>query len=168
MHTTRLTRLSATCALTLSLAAAVSAGPAQAAYNSWAGSAPPSATISSPDRGNSSSAKACQKGGWQNVYTSSGDRFMGEGECTGYTARGGTLTDSPYPQSKTLCLSYGGTFVVGGPEDRDLWLCDGYGAPDVATFNDRSMALGDRCQHDGGGGSVYALRDGAGHATCYL
>lgn len=41
--------------------------------------------------GNSLTAKACQKGGWQGLVTSAGAPFVGQGDCVSYGAQGGTL-----------------------------------------------------------------------------
>ena len=41
--------------------------------------------------GNSASAKACQKGGWQSLQSSTGNTFASQGDCVSYGASGGTL-----------------------------------------------------------------------------
>jgi len=45
--------------------------------------------------GNSDAAKACQKGGWQNVVRQDGTGFKNEGDCVSYAAQGGTLQPKP-------------------------------------------------------------------------
>lgn len=51
----------------------------------WSGAAHAS------DRGNSTNAKRCQKGGWQTLKTSDGGSFTSEDACVAYTAQGGAL-----------------------------------------------------------------------------
>jgi len=41
--------------------------------------------------GNKTRAKACQKGGYQNLYTSDGERFESQDACVAYAAAGGTF-----------------------------------------------------------------------------
>lgn len=45
--------------------------------------------------GNSANAKACQKGGWQNLARlgSSGEPFSSQGECVSFGARGGVIVN---------------------------------------------------------------------------
>jgi hypothetical protein len=64
--------------------------------------------------GNSEGARACQHGGWEDLYREDGSAFADQGECVSYAARGGELTLS-YPAARTACASRGGTFGVGGP-----------------------------------------------------
>src|SRR2546426_6350791 len=45
--------------------------------------------------GNSANAKACQKGGWQVLHTSTGEPFTSEEECTSYGAHGGIIVAGP-------------------------------------------------------------------------
>jgi streptogramin lyase len=59
---------------------------------------------SGPGPGNSPNAKACQKGGWEDLARSDGTGFSSERECTSYAARGGTLMpagQSVYQSSHT-------------------------------------------------------------------
>ena len=42
-------------------------------------------------RGNSTSAKKCQKGGWQTLKTDTGEAFADEAACVSYAAQGGGL-----------------------------------------------------------------------------
>jgi hypothetical protein len=42
--------------------------------------------------GNSANAKACQKGGWQNLVRADQTPFANQGECVSYGAQGGPLT----------------------------------------------------------------------------
>lgn len=69
-----------------------------------------------PGPGNSPSAKACQKGGYQNLVTSTGQMFASQDACVSYAAHGGVLR----PRQLTfqqICENAGGTFqYVGGPE----------------------------------------------------
>lgn len=63
-----------------------------------------------PGPGNSPSAKQCQKGGWQNLYTSTGSRFSSQAACVSYSAGGGTLLQSPPPPpTRTLTVSKAGS-----------------------------------------------------------
>ena len=93
---------------------------------------------------NDSNAKLCQKGGWQNLYTSDGDTFASEKACTSYAAGGGTLTTTPpppphpYPDAKTACedLPGGGVLTVVNGVWNTInvqWRCDG---PSEAELND--------------------------------
>ncbi len=52
-----------------------------------------SAKPSGPGPGNAPNAKACQKGGWEDVVRSDGSEFASGGECTAYAAQGGTLQE---------------------------------------------------------------------------
>jgi hypothetical protein len=45
--------------------------------------------------GNSDAAKACQKGGWQNLVRQDGTGFKNAGDCISYAAQGGTLKPKP-------------------------------------------------------------------------
>jgi hypothetical protein len=65
-------------------------------------------------QGNSVDAKACQKGGWQELEASDGQLFRNEGDCTSYGAHGGLLFVHP-----TLVVSATIGFC-GGPEP-DCW-----------------------------------------------
>ena len=55
-------------------------------------------------------AKACQRGGWETLYTATGDPFASGRECTGYAAQGGTLYSTPYTVAEDLCEGAGGVF----------------------------------------------------------
>lgn len=62
--------------------------------------------------GNSSAAKACQKGGWESLSpsTDAGAGFASAEECTGYAAQGGSLVSlqtAAYPAAKTACEDAG-------------------------------------------------------------
>src|SRR4051812_38632052 len=78
------------------------------------------------DGGNSTSAKACQKGGWLDLMTASGDSFTSAGDCTSYAAHGGTpVRKGPSPALfKSFCEStLGDTFtIVATPQETD-WSC---------------------------------------------
>ena len=49
--------------------------------------------------GNSDAAKACQKGGWQNLVREDGSVFKNTGDCVSYAAQGGTL------KPKSTCVA---------------------------------------------------------------
>lgn len=68
----------ATAALALSILGVAASG-AQAAGNG----------------GNSAAAKLCQKGGWQDLVTSTGAPLTSQGECIAYAAQGGVLSPAP-------------------------------------------------------------------------
>lgn len=79
--------------------------------------------------GNSANAKKCQKGGWQDLYSSTGG-FSSEKECTSYAARGGTLSTTPptppsqYPLASAKCAELGGTWTErGGPDFGETFRC---------------------------------------------
>jgi hypothetical protein len=70
--------------------------------------------------GNSLNAKACQKGGYLNLYRQDGTRFASESACTSYAAQGGVLvtatptptntpTNTPSPMNTPIPLSAGCT-----------------------------------------------------------
>jgi hypothetical protein len=78
--------------------------------------------------GNSANAKACQKGGWQNLVRDDGTAFANQGECVSYGAQGGTLTppvlDSDgdgVPDASDVCPDDGdagdGVYADGCPKD---------------------------------------------------
>ena len=94
---------------------------------------------------NNSNAKLCQKGGWQNLYTSAGDTYDSEKACTRYAAGGGTLTTTPpppphpYPGAKAACeaLTGGSLTVINAPADGwdyVYWQCDWEGSGSYATL----------------------------------
>jgi hypothetical protein len=71
--------------------------------------------------GNSVDAKACQKGGWQQLQASEGQLFRNEGECTSYGAQGGVLVARPtlvFSPTVGFCISPGcwGQFTGTGLE----------------------------------------------------
>jgi hypothetical protein len=82
--------------------------------------------------GNGENAKRCQKGGWQQLYTSSGQAFKNEGACTSYAAKGGTLSTSSTPQNRapTAVLEIGSTETSQNP----LNPCGGFTTNDVIGF----------------------------------
>jgi len=63
--------------------------------------------------GKSGSAKACQKGGWQLLQTSTGATFGSQDECVSYAAQGGTLFAPTLTITETsVCVqSFTGNFV---------------------------------------------------------
>ncbi len=63
------------------------------------------------DGGNRAGAKACQKGGYQNLYTSDGRSFASQDECVEYSAQGGTFGSAPVLTFQQTCEQYGGTFI---------------------------------------------------------
>ena len=85
-------------------------------------------------RGNSASAKLCQKGGWQDLVSAAGASYASEDQCVSYGAQGGTLV----PESVVApCLE-------GGWED-------------VITADGESFADEDACRrYAAGGGTVEA------------
>jgi hypothetical protein len=95
------------------------------------------ATPSGPGPGNSSNAKQCQQGGWENLYTSAGASFTSGGACTSYAAGGGTLyTKSEYleHQWQRTCQNAGGSFAIGGGGTE--WACFGLAVLfDQATYD---------------------------------
>lgn len=76
--------------------------------------------------GNSQNAKACQKGGWQNLVRSTDySGFSSEEECTSYAAKGGTLVN-PRALCKQQLAAAGlsepanANFILGTPGDDDF------------------------------------------------
>ena len=51
--------------------------------------------------GNSDAAKACQKGGWQELVREDGTAFKNAGDCVSYAAQGGTLE----PKGPGACVA---------------------------------------------------------------
>jgi hypothetical protein len=50
--------------------------------------------IATAGGGNSTNAKKCQKGGWQQVYRTNGTGFASQDECVAYAAKGGVVTSA--------------------------------------------------------------------------
>ena len=74
-----------------------------------------------PGSGNAVAAKACQWGKWQDLATSTGEPFTGQGACTSHAARGGALVSlAPVAQWERLCEEGGAIFDVAVG---DLWRC---------------------------------------------
>jgi hypothetical protein len=96
--------------------------------------------------GNKLSAKSCQKGGWQSLYTSTGQSFSSEEQCTSYAAGGGTLSTTPSLQSQweTACVNGGGVVETTNPSVQ--WVCHNSGGLSQATKD----ALAPICQNAGG------------------
>lgn len=67
-------------------------------------------TASAGNGGNSSNAKLCQKYGYQQLYTSTGQAFRNVGACVSYAARGGTPTTGANAQAD--CEAAGGTYTT--------------------------------------------------------
>jgi hypothetical protein len=53
--------------------------------------------------GNSAAAKACQKGGWEDLQRTNGTSFANQGACVSYAAKGGTLVSE---QTRTVTVSF--------------------------------------------------------------
>ncbi len=77
--------------------------------------------------GNSGNAKACQKGGWQNLHPAGAGSFKNEGDCVSYLAHGGGMfTGDPQHDCETV----GGTFSTNPSSDiwelpqQFLWSCN--------------------------------------------
>jgi hypothetical protein len=76
-----------------------------------------------PGPGNSAAAKACQKGGWQNLVTSEGLAFASQDDCVAYAAHGGVLSLKPVARGTLTAtwtftdgLSVSGSGLVPGSE----------------------------------------------------
>jgi hypothetical protein len=110
-----------------------------------------------PGPGNSPNAKACQKGGWQSLYTSTGQSFTSEQQCTGYAASGGTVyTQTPQQRWESLCVSGNGS--VGTINPSLQWSCD----PNAEVLSLGTYdAMVKPCQDAGG------APDGQPHSTGY-
>lgn len=76
----------------------------------------------SPPPGNSGNAKACQKGGWQNLLRDNGTSFADEAACTSYAAMGGAL----YPASAGPCLPYTAKATAEGNPFASVEACLSY------------------------------------------
>jgi hypothetical protein len=94
--------------------------------------------------GNSANAKACQKGGWQSLFTTTGGTFANQSECVSYAAQGGTLLAFA---GQGACDSIGGTFVVGGRNPQDIWTCRRYPVPPNDPLPPPQVTA---CRADGG------------------
>jgi hypothetical protein len=77
------------------------------------------ASTASADSGNSENAKACQKGGWEDLRRSDGTSFKNAGECVAYAARGGAL--EPDFAGRAVCEALGFTFSLG--TGNTIWRC---------------------------------------------
>lgn len=94
--------------------------------------------------GNSAAAKPCQKGGWQDLATSTGESFATAGECVSYAAQGGTFRTRP-ASFADACAANGGLFI---DIDGDVWSCI---APTSEPFVDTAeQQLAERCAAAGG------------------
>jgi hypothetical protein len=60
-----------------------------------------SSVASAGGKSNAAGAKACQKGGWAELQTSTGGAFASQSACVSYTANGGTLFK---PQLTLHCI----------------------------------------------------------------
>ena len=140
---------------------------------SWVVAGGAAAQPAGPGPGNSPNAHACQEGGWQNLYTSTGERFSSQGECTSYAAQGGTLSSTPpdpHADARAACESVDGIFGVGGPDEvaalpwQVLWVCNHVPDENYADILD----LASTC--DAALGSMWGTDrpDGVIHVTCYL
>lgn len=63
-------------------------------------------------QGTSANAKLCQKGGWEQLQGSGGERFANQGECVAYGARGGTLSTIPV-LNPVISAAVQGVFPLG-------------------------------------------------------
>ena len=106
------------------------------------------ATAATAAGGNSTNAKACQKGGWQNFVRTDGTTFSSETACVSYAAKGGTLT-TPKTASQVDCESLGGTFT--GPEPgNSLWTCNSWTYATSTDYQFGMDTLTADCVTDGG------------------
>jgi hypothetical protein len=135
------------------------------------------AAAASAGGGNSANAHLCQHGGWQTLSRSGGSSFTSVGDCVSYAAQGGTLQGA-YPQTAAICVHFGGTFGVGGPDLVQagapgagvIWVCNGVpgGAPSVTEIE----VLAPQCTADTNGRGELAVLAGAREGspsdmTCY-
>jgi hypothetical protein len=109
------------------------------------------ATPSGRGPGNSPNAHACQHGGWQALYTSTGQGFSNAGQCSAYAAHGGTFSTLPQ-QWQTTCLNGGGDLVN---VQQNPWQCAFPQDPDPSVLS----ALSTICSSAGGTFSGYALAE---------
>lgn len=65
--------------------------------------------------GNSANAKACQKGGWQNLARSETPwlTFNNQGDCVSYGAQGGVI--HPFVPGSDACLDFGNLAATASP-----------------------------------------------------
>jgi hypothetical protein len=119
--------------------------------------------------GNSAAAKACQKGKWASLYTSTGGTFTSQAECVAYSAQGGTLVTSP---AAADCAAVGGTYstdpltdAVASSTSPVYWTCNG-GGPITDYVAQVAPLVGDCLAMTNG---VYGWSDTAGPLlfTCY-
>jgi hypothetical protein len=61
------------------------------------------ATGGNGNGGNSDAAKACQKGGWQNLVGADLTVFKNEGDCVSHVAKGGTLITPSLTETRHEC-----------------------------------------------------------------
>jgi hypothetical protein len=108
-------------------------------------------TATAASGGNSANAKLCQKGGWENLVSSTGTAFTSEEACTSYAARGGTLSPKPTfeQQYQTTCENAGGSFVVVSTTSGNRWECSRFD-PLLPDFISLESALAPICTAAGG------------------
>jgi hypothetical protein len=118
-------------------------------------------------RRDSTGAKACQNGGWQNLVGANSSAFRNQGDCAAYAAQGGTLTAKS--ASQVSCESYGGTFSTDpassyfdNPLATFLWSCN---RGDLTFPNDAYLAA--HCFHDDGGAFAWETVAAPWYLTCY-
>jgi hypothetical protein len=124
-------------------------------------------TTATAGGGNSGNAKACQKGGWQNLHPAGGGSFKNEGDCVSYLAHGGgTFTGDPQHD----CEAVGGTFstdqstsfIVLNPGSV-LWTCNGIPLANGSYNTGTGPA---DCQSEGGVTLLYYAFGPVWDTTC--
>ena len=94
--------------------------------------------------GNSENAKLCQKGGWQDLVGSGGQRFASEAECVSHAAQGGTVREPTLMERwQAICEDNGGRFATN--DSGTQWQCLGFSGGQVTN-----EALAQVCTEAGG------------------
>jgi hypothetical protein len=92
--------------------------------------------------GNNDTAKQCQKGGWQSLFSATGDGFVTQGDCVNDGAQGRDVFTTA---GEAACKQIGGAFG-GGLSATSLWACEYLSPPNPTS----PAVLQTACANDGG------------------
>jgi hypothetical protein len=107
--------------------------------------------------GSNDTAKLCQKGGWQSLFSATGEPFANQGDCVNDGAQGRDVFTTA---GEAACAKIGGTFS----SRNDIWLCKYHVPPNPQM----PQALQDACGTDMGIVTFIPLDEGSDEwvATC--
>jgi hypothetical protein len=95
--------------------------------------------------GNNDTAKQCQKGGWQSLFSATGDGFVTQGDCVNDGAQGRDVFTTA---GEAACKQIHGAFA-GGARPTTLWVCE-YLSPPNPIPPASPAVLQNACVIDGG------------------